>query len=181
MLDDTGRASHALPVIMLIMFLLISAFPVQAEEQDAVLARCGIRYPNGYDHNTVGEIQGQVQGLTRPMSGPVSFQLAADRERYIVLTSPAWYWSDVGSQIAEGTSVIVHGSKTLGKDNNLYIIAQEIKIIATGKVLTFRTASGVPLWSRQAGNRAGNRSGFGSFFRWGGGGGMGGGMRGRHR
>ena len=164
---------------MLMILLLLPASPVRAEEQDVVLKHCGILYPMGYDPNTVGEINGQVQGLARPVSGPVSFQLIAGRERYIVLASPAWYWQDVGKEIAEGTTVMVRGSKTLGTDNNLYIIAQEIRITQTGQVLALRTTAGVPLWSHQAGKRAGYRFGFGSFFR--GGGGMGGGMRGRHR
>ncbi|MEN6474931.1 MAG: hypothetical protein ABFD81_13020 [Syntrophaceae bacterium] len=158
--------------------MLVPAIPGRAEEQDVVLKACGILYPKGYDPNTVGEVQGKVQGLTRPMNGPVSFQLVAGRERYIVLASPAWYWRSTAAEFTPGLEVVVRGSKSLGTDNNLYIIAQEIRIIATGKVLTFRTAAGVPLWSGQAG-RAGYRGGSGSMMR--GGSGMGGGMHGRNR
>lgn len=179
MVPGNGRVSHALPVILLMLLLCIPALSLQAEEQDTVLARCGIRYPMGYDPNTVGEVQGQVQALSRPTSGPVSFQLASERERYIVLASPAWYWRDVGREIAEGATVMVRGSKTLGKDNNLYIIAQEIRNMSTGKVLILRATNGVPLWSGQGGQRAGFRGGFGSQMR--GGGGPGGGMRGGPR
>lgn len=175
-----GRALRpALPFILLMAFLLVPVLPGRAEEQDAVLKACGIRYPMGYDLNTVGEIQGTVQGLTRPLSGPVSFQLAAGRERYIVLASPVWYWRTTAAELGDGSEVMVRGSKSLGTDNNLYMIAQEIRIIATGKVLTFRTADGAPLWSGQAGMRAGYRGGSGFMMR--GGGGTGGGMRGRNR
>jgi len=175
-----GKASRlALPFILLMAFLLVPSLSVRAEEQDTVLKACGIRYPMGYDPNTVGEIQGKVQGLSRPMSGPVRFQLAAGRERFIVLASPAWHWRTAAAELGEGSEVLVRGSKSLGTDNNLYIIAQEIRIIATGKVLTFRTAAGVPLWSGQGGMRAGYRTGSGSMMR--GGSGMGGGMRGRNR
>jgi len=175
-----GKAlSLALSFILLMTFLLVPALPGRAEEQDTVLKACGIRYSLGYDPNTVGEIQGKVQGLSRPLSGPVSFQLAAGRERYIVLASPVWHWRTAAAELGEGSEVVVRGSKSLGTDNNLYMIAQEIRIIATGKVLTFRTAAGAPLWSGQAGMRAGYRGGSGFMMR--GGGGMGGGMRGRNR
>jgi len=173
---DKGKATRlALPFILCMAFLLVPALEGRAEEQDTVLKACGIRYPKGYDPNTVGEVQGKVQGLAHPTSGPVSFLLAAGRERYIVLASPAWHWRATANELAEGSEVRVRGSKSLGTDNNLYIIAQEIRIIATGTVLTFRTPGGVPLWSRQPGMRAGS----GSMMR--GGSGMGGGMHGRHR
>lgn len=155
-------------------FLLVPALPGRAEEQDTVLKHCGIRYPLGYDPNTVGDLQGKVQALHRPMNGPVSFRLVNGRERYIVLVSPAWHWGTAAAELTQGSGVVVRGSKSLGTDNNLYIIAQEIRIIATGKVLTLRNKDGAPLWGGQGGMRGGS----GSMMR---GGGMGGGMRGRNR
>jgi hypothetical protein len=179
MTQDRGKAkSLALPFILFMAFLLAPALAGRAEEQATVLKHCGIRYPFGYDPNTVGEVQGKVQALRRPMNGPVSFELMADRERYVVLASPAWHWGTAAAELTQGSEVVVRGSKSLGTDNNLYIIAQEIRIIATGQVLTFRNQDGVPLWGGQGGMRAGYRGGSGSMMR---GGGMGGGMRGRNR
>lgn len=164
---------------MLVFIMLIAAHPAKAEEENTVLTQSGILYPMGYDPNTVGEVQGQVQALNRPENGPVSFQLMEGRERYIVLACPAWYWRDAGVELTEGATVIVRGSKSLGRDQKLYIVAQEIRIVASNQVLVLRKADGTPLWSAQAGKRTGYRGGFGSVFR--GGGGQGGPGRGGRR
>jgi len=165
---DWGRVRHpALYVLLLMLATILMTQPARAEKESTVLPQSGILYPGGFDPNTVGEIQGQVHGLIRPETGPVRFQVVSGRESYIVLASPSWYWLDEGSELAEGVEVIVHGSKSLGKDNKLYIIAQEIKIVTSGKIIVFRKEDGTPLWSSQAGKRQGYRSGFGSPMRGG--------------
>ena len=151
-----------------------------AEEKDVVLDASGIHYPGGYDPHTVGEIRGKASRLTRPEKGPVRFTLVSDRETYTVLTSPAWYWNDSQIKNFEGQEVTVRGSKSLGNDGNLYVIAQEITIPSLGKSVELRRADGTPLWK---GGRAGwGSSGSGGAFSggrggWGGGGGAGRGRR----
>jgi hypothetical protein len=140
------RAFYALSAFALIMLMLPSA-PVYADEVNMVLEKSGILYPGGFDLNTLGEIKGKVEGLIVPETGPVYFGLTAEKETYTVIASPAWFWRQSKLSMATGDIVTVKGSKSLGRDSNLYIIAQEIKNEATGKVISLRNKDGKPLWS----------------------------------
>jgi hypothetical protein len=153
-----------------------------AEEMEGVLQESGIRYPGGFDPNTVGKVEGKVQGYFQPKSGPVRFQITSGRDTYTVLVSPAWYWNDLGAKVAGGTQVRVRGSKSLGRDGKLYIIAQEVQILPSGKSLVFRSENGFPLWKGSRRKTTGTHWGPGSSQRGmgrtrGGSGGM---SRGRH-
>ena len=136
----------------------------QEQEKDTILSDSGIVYPGGYDLNTVGEIQGRVSGIVIPESGPVRITLNVDKEIYIVLASPSSFWKDMDANLKEGTEVSVRGSKTVGKDGKLYIIAQEIKMTGSKKSMVFRSESGEALWGSgsQKGQTNANKSGFGS-------------------
>lgn len=135
-----------------------------AQEKDTILSDSGIVYPGGYDLNTVGDVQGKIAGIIIPESGPVRMTLIASQETYIVLTSPNWYWKDMKATVPDGTEVSVRGSKSVGKDGNLYIIAQEIRVIGSKQTLVFRNESGKALWSggSQAGRTGSQGGGFGS-------------------
>jgi hypothetical protein len=135
-------------VLIFLTFLFVPPFllPVWASEKEIILQESGIRYPSGFDTNTVGEVSGNVGSFFRPEAGPVRFQLFTDRETYVVLTSPPWYWIEIQLKISEGTEVIVRGSKSYGKDGNLYIVAQEIRIPFSGQCFVFRRKDGIPLW-----------------------------------
>jgi hypothetical protein len=139
-----------------------SSVPRAAAQEETVLPESGIRYPGGFDPNTVGGVQGKVNDLVLAEKGPVSFKLAGERETYVVLSGPAWYWDDMSQEIAEGTEVRVRGSKSLGKDGNLYIVAQEIDIVASGKSVVFRSEHGFPLWKGSRRKGPGTAGRFGS-------------------
>lgn len=140
-------------LLYLILYLALSlAHTVQAEERNIVLEESGIHYPGGFDPNTVGEIQGKAFNLSKPERGPVRFQLSSDRGTYVILTSPHWYWHKIQAKIAEGTTVIVLGSKSFGLDGHLYIIAQEVQIVPSGRSLLFRGKDGIPLWKGSGGS-----------------------------
>ncbi|MBN1380623.1 MAG: hypothetical protein JXA41_02990 [Deltaproteobacteria bacterium] len=157
-----------------------SVHPICAQEQDRTLSGSGILYPGGYDLNTIGDIHGRTKETIIPNSGPVRLNLISDGESYIVLTSPQWYWKDQKVAIPEGTDVVVRGSKSMGTDGNLYIIAQEIKIPSQNKNYVFRSDAGTPLWRGSQGGQIGPRGGgFGSPSRGGVGGGASGMGRGR--
>lgn len=175
---ETGRPGLA--VLSVIAFMLILVFPsmtLAVEEKDIVLSESGIHYPGGFDVNTVGDVQGNASGIHVSERGPVRFQVSTGRDTFTVLASPPWYWQDIGGNTIEGKRVQVRGSKTLGKDGNLYIIAQDVRIIDSGKILTFRDESGFPHWR---GGQMGGRGGFGSPMR-GDGAGRGAGAGGRGR
>ena len=170
-------------VLLFLVFFLVPLFAVQqaeAEENEQVLPESGIHYPGGFDPNTVGTVEGRVSEYCQPKRGPVRFQLESRRETYTVLASPAWYWNDLGADIPDGTSVRVRGSKSLGKDGKLYIIAQEMNILSSEQSLVFRSKDGFPLWKGSRRGATGGRRGYGSSQ-----GGMGGMSRGtggmRHR
>jgi len=151
-----------------------------AQEQNKPLSGSGILYPGGFDLNTIGDIRGRVKNITIPASGPVRLTLIADRETYTVLTSPQWFWKELGASIPEGAEVIVRGSKSLGTDGNLYIIAQEIQVPSLQKSFGFRSDAGLPLWSgARTGQTGAHGGGFGSPSRGGVGGGSSGMGRGR--
>ena len=173
-----GRAAiwAVLPFLVLLFFLVPA---IAADERDIVLPESGIHYPDGFDVNTVGVIRGKASDVLIPESGPVRFRVSAGRDVFTVLASPPWYWEDLGGNMVNGMDVQVHGSKTLGKDGNLYLVAQEVRILPSNKVLVFRGEDGSPSW-RGGGLRGASRGGFGSPMRGGGGGhGMGAGGRGR--
>jgi len=172
------------------LFLLNAFLPwvlatAQAQESDTVLKGSGIHYPGGFDPNTVGEVRGKAYGLSVPERGPVRFRLETGRETYTVLASPKWYWNDLNVGPFDGAEIRVRGSKTLGQDSNLYIIAQQIRIGSSGRPMELRGVDGSPLWKGPKAGGMGAPGGFGSPMRGGGGMGSGpggmGGMGGRRR
>lgn len=179
----TGRhriVSHsraALSALLFLCFWVVCCAPVPstAQEEEVVLPQSGIRYPGGFDPNTVGEVQGKVSDLVLPERGPVRFKLTGERETYVVLSGPAWYWRDVSEEMADGTQVRVRGSKSLGRDGNLYMVAQEIEIVDSGKSMRFRSEHGSPAWRGSRRRGVGTGGGFGSPMGGGSGAGRGGG------
>lgn len=175
-----GAARSALRLGFLCALLLFpGSGPALAGENGIVLEGSGIRYPEGYDPNTVGEVRGTARGVDRPDRGPMRFRLESGKETYTVLVSPPWYWEDLRTEIPDGAEVSVLGSKTLGRDLGMYIIAQEIRVVSSGRVWAFRDEKGLPLWKGEVGG-LGVGGGYGSpMLRGGGKGPRGMGGRGR--
>lgn len=160
-----GRAAYAALLLILgcaVLFPPFSGIARAADEGDSVLPDSGIHYPGGFDPNTVGEVRGTASRLTRPERGPVRFRLDSERDTYTVLAAPAWFWNDLKIELPDGTRVRVQGSKSLGRDGNLYIIAQEVEIERTRKNLAFRDDGGFPLWKGSGAGRTGRGNGIGS-------------------
>jgi hypothetical protein len=180
----TGDGKAALSALLLGFVCVLTLFPAGgtalAAGKKPVLEGSGIRYPGGFDTNTVGEVRGTVRGVDRAERGPMRFRLESGQETYTVLVSPSWYWEDLGTEIPEGAEVSVRGSKTLGRDMGMYIIAQEIRVMSSGKAWAFRDEKGTPLWKGE-GEGMGAGGGPGSPMLRGGGGKGPGGMGGRGR
>lgn len=179
-MDRKYRKAAGMLIVVFAGFLLPPSV-IRAAESETALSDSGIRYPGGFDPNTVGDVTGKVSGVHLPEQGPVLFRLDTGRESYTVLASASWYWKDLGIDLAEGTEVRVRGSKTLGKDGNLYVVAQNIRITGSNKSFSLRDSAGSPLWGGGSG-RGMNSPGGGGMMggRPGGmerGGGMGGGRR----
>ena len=119
----------------------------QEQEPEVTLPACGIRYPGGYDPNTVGVVEGRVASIDVPEQGPVSFRLEDAGESYTVLAAPAWYWQERKLKLLNGDRVRVKGSKTMGADGNLYLVAQEITAAGAEKPVVLRDAQGKPAWT----------------------------------
>lgn len=164
-----GGGVAAASLFLCLAFALAPAVAVAAGEGEAdrVLPGCGICYPGCFEANTVGEVRGPVSAIAVPEEGPVSFVVTEEGERWTVLASPAWFWRLADPRFAPGAVVTVRGSKSLGADGNLYIVAQEIRPSADAPPLLMRDGRGGPLW----------RGGHGGGMR---GGGSGGGMRSGH-
>jgi hypothetical protein len=180
----TGRRGAALPALLpgflCVLFLFPAGGTALAAGNGTVLEGSGIQYPGGFDPNTVGEVRGTARSVDRPERGPMRFRLESGKETYTVLVSPSWYWEDLRTEIPEGAEVSVRGSKTLGRDMGLYIIAQEIRVMSSGQSWVFRDEGGFPLWKGQGGGM-GVGGGSGSPMLRGGGGKGPGGMGGRGR
>lgn len=157
-----GMAAAILPLLAL--FLFLAPARAAADERDIVLPESGIHYPGGFDVNTVGVILGKASDVRVPESGPVRFRVTSEREVYTVLASPPWYWKDMKGDMVDGADVQVRGSKTLGKDGNLYLIAQEVRVLQSNRILVFRGEDGSPSW-RVGGLPGSGRGGFGSPMR----------------
>ncbi|MHB8834100.1 MAG: OB-fold nucleic acid binding domain-containing protein [Candidatus Methylomirabilia bacterium] len=146
-----ARFSSVLPFLLCLAVLIIlspaAAVRAQEQEPEVTLPACGIRYPGGYDPNTVGVVEGRVAAFARPEQGPISFRLEAAGETYAVLAAPAWFWEDRKITIANGDRVRVKGSKTMGADGNLYLVAREITVSGAEKPEVLRDARGKPVWS----------------------------------
>lgn len=140
--------------MLIILFFSSAGFTGTARAEEMVLPESGIRYPGGFDPNTVGEIRGKAFGFSFPERGPVSFKIASPKETYTVLASPLSTWtSDAREALKDGSEVRVLGSKTLGADGRLYLIAQEIENPQAGKRISIRSERGLPLWERPATTR----------------------------
>lgn len=180
----TGRSRAAftalLPGFLCVLFLFPAGGIALAAGDGTILEGSGIRYPGGFDPNTVGEVHGTARGVEKPDRGPMRFRLESGKETYTVLVSPSWYWEDLRTEIPEGAEVGVRGSKTLGRDMGMYIIAQSIRVMSSGQAWVFRDEKGTPLWKGQ-GEGMGVGGGSGSPMLRGGGGKGPGGMGGRGR
>lgn len=135
----------ALCALLLVLGVGVSAGA--QESKDQVLPGCGICYPGGYDPNTVGEVRGRAYDIVVPTEGPVSFAVTGDEERWVVLASPAWFWRMTSLRLAAGDAVAVRGSKSLGADGKLYIVAQTVqRLDGTSSAVLLRDSRGLPLW-----------------------------------
>lgn len=141
----TGGAWSALLISVAACFLFF-ALPFAEAAGKGIIESSGIRYPEGFDPNTVGEVQGTVTSFEHPDEGPVWLSLDTEQGTYIVILSPRWYWDDLGADIGHGEELSVVGSKTMGRDSKLYIIAEEMRILSSGRELSFRLEDGRPLW-----------------------------------
>jgi hypothetical protein len=127
---------------------LVATFPAAAAGKGMAFEQSGIHFPGGFDLNTVGELTGRVAGIYRPSGdGPVMINLETVWEKYAVVTCPPWYWDELKLKISSGEEMRVIGSKSLGRDANLYIVAQQIHFVGQGKTITLRSKTGTPLWS----------------------------------
>lgn len=131
------------------------------KSRDQVLPGCGICYPGGFDINTVGDVSGTILDLQTPPEGPVRLVVAGERERWVVLASPVWFWNRANQRLVPGDAVIVRGSKTLGSDGILYVVAQEIRSQGSAAAVVLRDRRGTPLWrgTRHEGQLSGSAAG----------------------
>jgi hypothetical protein len=138
--------------LLSIFLCLVTTSFAGAAEQDKAFEQSGIHFPGGFDLNTVGELNGRIAGLYRPSgNGPVIVNLETAWEKYAVVTCPPWYWDELKIKVSVGEEIRVVGSKSLGKDGHLYIIAQEIHFVGQGGSIVLRSKTGTPLWSGSRG------------------------------
>lgn len=132
----------------------------------------GLDLVQGYDRNTVVTATGHVAVPPDASADPVTIDLVAGSERFVVVLGPRWYLQDDHLDWKAGDSVTVRGSKAQGKDGRSYLLAQWISSPSGGQ-LVLRNEAGRPAWS--GGFRGGQQGPSGQQQR----GGTGSGRRGR--
>lgn len=162
LMGRSGKVRAFLLLSLLVALLMLQPHFAFAQDKNIVLPESGIHYPDGFDANTVGDVQGRAYEFIRPEKGPVQFRLDSGKENYTIIVSPAWYWKDLNVNIPDGTEVKVRGSKSLGKDGKLYVVSQEMEIISTKKAYVFRDDDGTPMWRGGRSGMRGSGAGFGS-------------------
>jgi hypothetical protein len=124
-----------LPALFLMLFL---SSPAYAQYEDA----------EGYDENTEIRVKGVVADILPALRGSVILIFKAGKREYRVVTGPQKYLLQEGFKFKTGDSLLVTGSKFIGRDGCLYIIARRIKNAVSGKTLLLRDSSLIPLWRR---------------------------------
>ncbi len=146
--------------ILFPLLCLLMSFPVHSAEENWDLKQSGIHIPGGFDINTLGELHGRVSGIhyLGSDSNTIIIELETTWEKYAVITCPPWYWNAQKIKVVIGEQMRVIGSKSLGKDWRLYVIAQEIHLLGQKRSISLRDKSGFPLWDS---GRKGSRHGSG--------------------
>lgn len=130
---------------MAIYFLFFLTMPNVSAYADADITE-------GYDENTEISVKGTVTEIMSEIRGPVILKLRTDKKVYNVVTAPRWFLSRQDLTFQTGAELEVTGSKYLGRDGILYLIAMQIKSPATGKTLQLRELRDKmcrPLWKKQ--------------------------------
>jgi hypothetical protein len=127
------------------------------QEREEVLPGSGIRYPMGYDADTEGVVEGRVLRVEVPGRGPVVVRLESSGRPVTVLTAPGWFWDQGDWKPAAGDLVRVFGSKSVGADGELYVVAREIHPAADGCGCAVRDEQGRPLWRGRMHDRPARR------------------------
>jgi hypothetical protein len=109
-------------------------------------AYCEYEDTEGYDENTEIRIKGTILQVLPRMRGPVVVILQTANRNYKIITGPPWYLEQEGFELKAGDSLNVTGSKFIGRDGNLYVVARRLRNLSTGKVLLLRDSSFIPHW-----------------------------------
>lgn len=129
-------------LLLTILVLLPLVFPIVVTAEEA---------PEGYDENTEVTLRGTVRDVLR-MRGPVVLRMAFQDRVYNVVTAPPWFLMRENISFQQGDELEVTGSKTYGKDGQIYIVARRLKELKTGREFPLRNGLCYPLW-RGMGNR----------------------------
>jgi|WetSurMetagenome_2_1015567.scaffolds.fasta_scaffold00164_21 hypothetical protein len=120
--------------VLLFMFFICSSAYAQYEGAE------------GYDENTEIRIKGAVTEVLPGMRGSVIVILKTSNREYRVVTGPQRYLYQEGFEFRTGDRVRVTGSKFIGRDGCLYVIARWISNVSTGRILLLRDSALIPLW-----------------------------------
>jgi hypothetical protein len=101
----------------------------------------------GYDENTALTVKGTVLQVMTGQRGPVMIVLKTVNKDYTVITAPPRFLEQEGISFEAGALYEIKGSKYIGRDGTLYLIAGRLKNLVTGKVTLLRDEDNRPLWS----------------------------------
>ena len=100
----------------------------------------------GYDENTEINVSGTILEITPHTRGPVIVRLSSKGRVYNIKTAPLWYLAKENITFVTGAQIEVMGSKYVGTDGNLYLMARQIKDPTTGQIIMMRDSACRPLW-----------------------------------
>jgi hypothetical protein len=132
----SGMNNNMKKILIASLFLILFCSYAYAEYEES----------EGYDENTEIRIKGVVtENIVRPR-GPVVVRVRSGNREYRVVTGPQRYLLQEGFEFKPGDQWKVTGSKLIGRDGSIYIIARKIRNVSSGKTLQLRDTSLIPLW-----------------------------------
>ena len=120
--------------LFLLLLFVFSAGGAAAEEGE------------GYDENTEVTVRGAVTDVLQGRRGPVRLRLASAGRIYYIVTAPSWYLRRREISFQEGAALEVTGSKYIGEEGRIFVIARRIRDEKTGQELFFRDPLCRPMW-----------------------------------
>ena len=111
----------------------------------------------GFDINTITTVYGTVTEppVARPRGQHAEMTLATPQGPLVAVLGPWWFWEKQSAAIPVNQPVTVTGSMAQGKNGVSYMFTQKILLTHSGTLITLRSETGRPLWSRSGPDNGG--------------------------
>jgi hypothetical protein len=143
-----GRFSPRLLVISALLNLIVAgtvhAWFFGGDDK----GKSGLDFNQGYDMNSVTTMTGRV--VSPPHAGDaghVVIVIQSGTDMVHLVVGPTQFWKKNGIPVSFNDNITVKGARAQGDDGRLYLLAQKINNLSTGKRTSVRDDLGMPAWS----------------------------------